>query len=180
VSGRLFNDELLRNGWNADCGVDEHRNGHGENAGAPQANSTLKCAQQAMAVHLESPFVSFMPLGASLASMQSDQANFFLFPEKYPPLTKIPARSTFSLPTTSGADIRSPLFDQVVGAGEQIRSHKPRGPMPAILELLSLANKAGSGSMPDRPLLDRAGSRDALRQDTAMRNKLAVSVILST
>jgi hypothetical protein len=27
---------------------------------------------------------------------------------------------------------RSRLFDQVVGAGEQIRSHKPRGLMPAI------------------------------------------------
>jgi hypothetical protein len=27
-----------------------------------------------------------MPVGASLASMQSDQANRFLFPEKYPRL----------------------------------------------------------------------------------------------
>jgi hypothetical protein len=90
VTDRLFNDALLRNDWNVGCGVDEHRNRHGENTGARQANRTLKCAQQAMAVHWESPFVSFMPLRASLASVQSDQANRFLFPEKYPPRTKIP------------------------------------------------------------------------------------------
>jgi hypothetical protein len=93
VTDRLFNDALLRNDWNVGCGVDEHRNRHGENTGAREANRTLKCAQQAMAVHWESPFVSFMPLRASLASVQSDQANRFLFPEKYPPRTKISARA---------------------------------------------------------------------------------------
>jgi hypothetical protein len=125
VTDRLFNDALLRNDWNVGCGVDEHRNRHGENAGARQANRTLKCAQQAMAVHWESPFVSSMPLRASLASMQSDQANRFLFPKNIRRALKSPP-STFSPPTTSGADIRSRLFDQVVGAREQIRSQTTR------------------------------------------------------
>jgi hypothetical protein len=57
MTDRLFNDALLRNDWTVGCGVDKHCNEYGNNACARQANRTLKCAQQAMSVHWESPFV---------------------------------------------------------------------------------------------------------------------------
>jgi hypothetical protein len=74
--------------------------------------------------------------------MQSDQANRFLFPEKYPPRTKIPARAPSR---------RSPHQERTFARAYLIRllarvskfDRKPRGLMPEILELLPLVNKAG-------------------------------------